>query len=62
MNRKRRGRAEREAGKRHRRAIFHLWDGAAWRTLKLGQKKSRVHFNEFISGGRGRKQAMIVEH
>lgn len=59
-NRSRRGRAEREARKRHRRAIMHHWDGAAWRTLKLGRKKLRAHYSDFIVGGRGGKQAMLA--
>lgn len=34
------GRRERVARKRHRRTIASHFDGSAWRTCKLGRKKS----------------------
>ena len=44
------GKREREAGKRHRRAVSHYNDGAGWITLKLGHK----HWNR-----RMRREARI---
>lgn len=37
------GKREREAGKRHRRAIVCYFNGAEWETLKLG----RGHFRRW---------------
>lgn len=58
----RRGRREREAGKRHRRGRVIFWDGAAaaGRTLKLGSKKMRSHLS-VVSLSRIPKSQTVAE-
>ena len=43
------GKRERGARKRHRRAVVSFYDGAEWKTLKLGHKKFRIHFKKFLT-------------
>lgn len=50
------GRREREAGKRHRRAVtVEYRGGAAAVTLKLGRKHLRRHLSRILRSGRCRK-------
>ena len=45
----RKGRREREAGKRHRRARVYFRSGAESGTLKLGHKKLGIHMCRWLS-------------
>jgi len=49
MSRDRKGKREREAGKRHRRGSVSFMDidATEWKTLKLGHKKMRKHLASF---------------
>jgi hypothetical protein len=57
------GKREREARKRHRRAVVDCSDGAAWARLKLGRKKYARHLNGWISAGyrRGKAALPVIE-
>ena len=57
-----RGRREREARKRHRRAVISYDNGAGCVTLKLGHKKIRTHIRLFMADSERHKKQPRSTH